>query len=158
MGHLLSTGYDWFLDQVMKVYGETVTNLLNKKGNKFLHSCKKELLKPKDLKEKLKFSRKIKGIFKKNIRTEEIWFYLDWVGYQHKYDPFDETKSVKSTTWWQQSVGLDSLCTAKGSHIGSGGRIAHFIVAISFDKGVILCEQSEADLGLLQHARWISLR
>ena len=72
MGHLLSTGYDWFLDQVMKVYGETVTNLLNKKGNKFLHSSKKELLKPKDLKEKLKFSRKIKGIFKKNIRTEEI--------------------------------------------------------------------------------------
>ena len=44
-------------------------------------------------------------------------------------------------TWRQRSEGLDPLCTGKGSHTGSGGRIAHFIVAISFNKGVILCEQ-----------------
>ena len=36
---------------------------------------------------------------------------------------------------------LDCLCTAKGCHTGNRGRIAHFIVAISFNKGVILCEQ-----------------
>ena len=53
---------------------------------------------------------------------------LDGVGYQqHKYNPADEAKSVKSMTWQQQSEGLDPLCTAKGSHTGSGGRIAHFI-------------------------------
>ena len=62
---------------------------------------------------------------------------MDGVGYQHKYNPFDEAKSVKSMTWRQRSEGLDPLCTAKGSHTGSGGRIAHFIVAISFNKGVI---------------------
>ena len=44
-------------------------------------------------------------------------------------------------TWQQQSEGLDPLFTAKGSHTVSGGRLAHFIVAISFNKGVILCEQ-----------------
>ena len=44
-------------------------------------------------------------------------------------------------TWRQRSQGLNPLFTAKGSHTGSGGRIAHFIVAISFNKGVILCEQ-----------------
>ena len=44
-------------------------------------------------------------------------------------------------TWRQRNEGFDPLCTAKGSHTGSGGRIAHFIVAISFNKGVILCEQ-----------------
>ena len=78
-----------------KVCDETVRNLLKKKGYKFLHSRKKGLLKPKDLKERLKFSSKIKRIFKKNICTEGILFYLDGVGYHHKYNPFDEAKSVK---------------------------------------------------------------
>ena len=65
---------------------------------------------------------------------------MDGVGYQqHKYNPADEAKSVKSMTWQQQSEGLDPLCTARGSHTGSGGRIA-FYLAISFNKGVILCE------------------
>ena len=113
---------------------ETVRNLLKKKGYKFLYSRKKVLLKPKDLKERLKFSRKIKGILKKNIWTEGISFYLNGVSYQHKYNTFDEAKSVKSITWRQRSEGLDPLCTAKDSYTGSGGRIAHFIVAISFNK------------------------
>ena len=42
--------------------------------------------------------------------------------------------------WRQRSEGLDPLCTARGSHTGSGGRIAHFIVATSFNR-VILGEQ-----------------
>ena len=93
------------------------------------------------MKERLKFSKKIKGIFKKYIWTERISFYLNGVSYQHKYNPFDEAKSVKSMTWRQRSEALEPLCTAKGSHTKGSGRIAHFIVAISFNKGVILCEQ-----------------
>ena len=124
-----------------KVSDQTVRNLLKKKGYKFLHSRKKGLLKPKDLKERLKFSRKIKGIFKKNIWTKGILFYLDGVGYQHKYNPFNEAKSIKSMIWRQRSIGLGLICSAKGSQTGSGGRIAHFIVAISFNKCLILCEQ-----------------
>ena len=103
-----------------KVCDETVRKLLRKKGYKFLHSTKIGLLKPKDLKERLKFSRKIKGIFKKNIWTEGRAFFLDGVGYQHKYNPFDEAKSVKSMTCRQRNEGLDPLCTAKGIHTGSG--------------------------------------
>ena len=83
----------------------------------------------------------IKGLFKKNIWIEGISFYLNGVGYQHKYKPVGESKSVKSMIWRQRSEGLDPLCTAKGSHTGSGGRTAHIIVAISFNKGVTLCEQ-----------------
>ena len=60
-----------------KVCDQTVRNLLKKKGYKFLHSRKKGLLKPKDLKERIKFSRKIKGIFKENIWTKGISFYLN---------------------------------------------------------------------------------
>ena len=66
---------------------------------------------------------------------------MDGVGYQHKYNPLDQVKSVKSMTWQQQSESLEPLCTAKGSHTGSGQRIAQFILAISFNKRVILCEQ-----------------
>ena len=43
--------------------------------------------------------------------------------------------------WRQRSIGLGLICSAKGSQTGSGGRIAHFIVAISFNKCLILCEQ-----------------
>ena len=34
-------------------------------------------------------------------------------------------------------------CTAKGAHCGSGGRVVEFMVAVSYGKGVILCEQYE---------------
>ena len=116
---------------VNKVCNETVRNLWKNKGWKFVHSRKTELLKRKNLKERLTFPRKIK-IFQKSILTEEIWFYLDWADYQHKHNLFDKAKSVKSMTWRQQSEGLDYLCAAKGSHNGSGERIAHFTVATSF--------------------------
>ena len=43
--------------------------------------------------------------------------------------------------WRKKSEGLDLNCTAKGSHVGSGGRVAHFFVAIAYNKGTILCEQ-----------------
>ena len=82
-----------------KVCDETVRNLLKKKWYKFIHSRKKGLLKPKYLKEKLKFSRTIKGMLQKNIWTEGISFYLDGVGYQHNYNPFDEAKLVKRMIW-----------------------------------------------------------
>ena len=77
-----------------KVFDEIVINLFKNKGYKFLHSRKKGLLEPKGL-------RKIKGVFKKNIWTEGISLYLDRVGYQHKYNPFDKAISVKTISWRQ---------------------------------------------------------
>ena len=79
-----------------EVCDETVSNLSKKKGYTFLHSRGKGRLKPKDLKEGLKFSEKIKMMLKKNIRADRIPFYLDRVGYQHKFNSFYEAKSVKS--------------------------------------------------------------
>ena len=57
------------------------------------------------------------------------------------YNRFDEVKSVKNMTWRQQNEGLDSLCTVKGSHTGSVGKIVYSTVVISFNKRVILWEQ-----------------
>ena len=41
--------------------------------------------------------------------------------------------------WRTRDEGLN--CTVKGSHVGSGGKVPHFIVAIACGKGIILCEQ-----------------
>ena len=59
-----------------KVCDETVINLLKKKRYKFLQSRKKWLLKPKDLKQRLTFSRKIKGILKRSGQGE---YYSIWM-------------------------------------------------------------------------------
>ena len=37
-------------------------------------------------------------------------------------------------------------CTAKGSHVGPGGRVAHFIVAKAHQEGIVLCEQYEGKI------------
>ena len=60
-----------------KICDETVRNLLKKKGYKVFHSRKKGLLKPKDLRERLKFSRKIKGKFKENFW---MGYHFIWMG------------------------------------------------------------------------------
>ena len=39
--------------------------------------------------------------------------------------------------------GLKLGCTSKGNKAGTGGKMAHFIVAIACGKGVMLCEQYE---------------
>ena len=45
--------------------------------------------------------------------------------------------------WRLENEGLHPHFTAKGSHVGSGGRVAYFIAAISHQKSVALCGQSE---------------
>ena len=34
-------------------------------------------------------------------------------------------------------------CVAKGNKVGSSGRVKHFMVAISYQNGVIVCQQYE---------------
>jgi len=114
---------------------------LKANGYQYLHSRKKGLLKKKDLRKRYLFAKKVVRITNIDIWTKGISFYLDGVGFQHKYNPLDEARSTKAMAWRRRDEGLDPLCTAKGSHVGSGGRVAHFIVAIAHGKGVILCEQ-----------------
>ena len=98
-------------------------------------------LSKKDLGLRLKFAHKVKRLITDKFRKEGIAFYLDGAGFQHKNNPLDEAKSTKTMAWHRRNEGLDPFCTAKGSHVGSGGTVAHFIVAIAYNKGVILCEQ-----------------
>ena len=78
--------------------------------------------------------------------TIRLSFYLDGVGFTHKYNPHDQSLAPRTMAWRKASDGLSFSQTSKGSHEGSGGRTAHFIVAIAFNKGVILAEQYEGNL------------
>ena len=48
--------------------------------------------------------------------------------------------------WRRPNEGLKYKCTAKGSHEGTGGKVAHFFAAIVCGKGITLCEQYHACL------------
>ena len=49
-------------------------------------------------------------------------------------------------TWRRPADGLSFQRTAKGSYEGTGGKVAHFLVAIAYGKRVILAEQYEGNM------------
>ena len=71
---------------------------------------------------------------------------MDGVRFTHKYNPHDQSLALRTMAWQKHSDGLSFNQTAKGSHEGSGGQTAHFIIAIAYIQGVILAEQYEGHL------------
>ena len=76
-----------------------------------------------------------------NFWKEGISFYLDGSSFPHKYNPCGQTITTRNMAWRKASEGLSVECTSKASHEGTGGKVVHFLVAISNRKGVVLCEQ-----------------
>ena len=68
-------------------------------GYKYYHSRKKGLLTAQDLSQRLKFCRSLKRTTDENFWRTHIGFYLDGVGFQHKYNPRDEAKSCRTMAW-----------------------------------------------------------
>ena len=52
-------------------------------------------------------------------------------------NPFDQVRAPRAMVWRKPGQGLDFGFTAKGSHEGTGGNVAHFIAAIVYGKGVV---------------------
>jgi len=123
------------------VSNRTVRRVLNKNGYHYCRSRKKGLLKASDLKARLAFCKKIKSKYNLNEKfwTEQISMYLDGKGFMYKTNPLDQAKSPKSREWRKRSEGLDFGCTSKGSKEGVVN--ANFMVAISYNSGVVLCQQ-----------------
>ena len=69
--------------------------------------------------------------------TKNINFYLDGTGFTHKHSPH-AAHSTKTKAWRKKSEGLNPLCTTKGKRAGTGGRMAHFMVALSPGQGFVL--------------------
>ena len=137
------------------IHDETVRRFMRSKGYRYYHSRKKGLLTKLDLLKRVKFCRHLIRTTNINFWQKDIAFYLNGVGFQHKYNPLDEANSCKTMAWRRKDEGLDPFCTAKGSHVGSGGRVAHFMVAISYDSGVVLCQQYEGRINGGMFAKFI---
>ena len=118
-----------------------VRRTLNKHGYFYLQSRKKGLLSANDLKLHVKFARKMLKEHDETFWTKDIAFYLDLTSFVHRVNPSDQAKAPKSRVSRHKKEGPKQGCTAKGKKAGHGGKIAHFVVAISYTKGVICCEQ-----------------
>lgn len=123
-----------------KVHVRTVTKFMNQSGYRFLQARKKGLLSLKDLKKRLAFSRKIQRN-KLGLRfwTEGISFYLDGKGFAWKRNPQDQARAPKARIWRKSGEGLNVGCTAKAGKAGVTN--LNFMVAISYQRGVVLCER-----------------
>ena len=92
---------------------------------------------------------------KENLWKDGITFYLDGVGLQHRYKPYDEVQLNKTMAWWKFDEDLKPNCTTKGSHVGSGRKVANFRVVIVYMKEVILCEQYEGRINGEKFANFV---
>ena len=122
------------------VSNRTIRRVLQSNGYKYCRSRKKGLLKAADLKARLSFCNEIK---RRKLGTEfwknQISFYLDGKGFQYKRNPLDQARAPKCREWRKPCEGLQYGCTAKGQKEGVTN--CNFMVGISFNRGVVLCEQ-----------------
>ena len=117
----------------------TARRVMNDDGYYYLKGRHKGVLTPKDRMCRTVFASKVIRLLSINFWREGVSFYFDGVSFAHKSNPLLDATAPPTMMWRRRSEGLKYTC--KGKKEGSGGRVAHFFVAISYGKGVILCEQ-----------------
>ena len=129
---------------VLHVSNRTVRRYLNKEEYGYHQLRKKGLLTKDDRKKRVAFAEQVKKL-KGDLWKKGISFYLDGVSFAHKYNTNDTAKSHGSMAWRKKNEGLKQ--TAKGKKEGAGTkRMAKFMVAIAYDKGVVACEQYKGQI------------
>ena len=121
----------------------TVRRFINSKGFWYLQARKKGLLTDNDRKNRVAFAIKMRQEHGPEYWTDEVEFYLDGVSFAYKINPLDQARAPSGRIYRKKSEGLNQYCTAKGSKVGTGGKVAKFLVAISYDAGVVLCKEYE---------------
>lgn len=124
------------------VSSRTICRVLNKHGFGFYQTRKKGLLTEKDRKLRVKFCRKIKKLKAPSFWKDGISFYLDGTGFTFKTRPYDQARAPSSREWRKKSEGL--RITSKGKKEGTVN--ANFMVGISYNRGVVLCEQYKGSI------------
>ena len=122
------------------VSNRTIRRCLRKHGYSYMQCRRKGQLLKEDLKARLTFARKCKNL-PETFWRQGVSFYFDGTGWAHKTNPCRNARTSRTRTWKKKSEGLDRLCTAKGKKEGSGGKMAKFMVAISYNRGIIKCSQ-----------------
>ena len=118
----------------------TIRRRLRKLGYSYDQCRRKGQLLQDDLKRGLKFSRKCQKL-PETFWKEGISFYLDGTGWVHKTNPSCHARTDRTRTWKRRGESLRRHCTAKGKKEGVGGKMARFMVAIAYKKGIIKCHQ-----------------
>ena len=124
---------------VNNVSERTVRGCLNKYGYRYRQSRKKGLLSKDDMKKPKKFANRVLNTLPKHFWTEGVSFYFHGVGFAHKTNPADEARSTPTLTWRKPQESLSRI--TKGKREESGGRVAHFFVAIAYGKDFLSYEQ-----------------
>ena len=105
---------------------------MNKHAFKYLQTRRKGLLSGKDLKRRVQYARNMMINHPENVWTKHVCFYLDASSFVHKINPFSQARAPGTRNWRKKNEGLCIDCTSKGKKAGSGGKIAHFMVCISY--------------------------
>ena len=116
---------------------------INSAGFKYLNARKKGLLNHRDCRRRYKFGQKCRKFLKiqPNLFHSSISFYLDGVSFVFKRQPMQDAAAPKGKIWRTRSEGL--RLTSKGSKDLPGGKRLHFLVAIAFNRGVVLAKEYE---------------
>lgn len=107
------------------------------------NSRRKGVLSPEDLKDRLSFAKEATDKYPANFWTDDVAFYLDGVNFVYKTKPRSHASTPGSKVWRKKSEGLKRTCTSKGRKEGTGGTYVKLIVAISYNKGIIVCHPYE---------------
>ena len=95
-----------------------------------------------DIKRILKFSRQCKHL-PETFWQEGIGFHLDCTGWVHKTKPSNHARTDRTRTWKRKGERLRRHCTSKEKKEGVGGKMARFMVAIAYNRGLIKCHHYE---------------
>ena len=130
-----------------EVSNRTIRRRLRKLGYGYNQCRRKGQLLEDDLKRRLKFARQCKHL-PETFWQEGIGFYLDGTGWVHKTNPSNHARTERTRTWKKKGESLRRHCTSKGKKEGVGGKMARFMVAIAYNRGVIKCHHYEGAINL----------
>ena len=128
---------------IRHVTDRTVRRLLNRNGYFFLQARKKGLMSQSDKERRVEFAKQIQSNYPQSVWTDTLAFYLDGVSFVYETNPMDQARAPKGRLWRKKSEGLKQGCLAKESKVGTGGKVAKMMVAISHGGGVRICERYE---------------
>ena len=137
-----------------RVFDEIVCRTLKEFGYGYYHSREKRLLKIKDFNARRVFAVHIKKPWRKRFGPRVLLSILIGPVFNTSIT-LSMRQNQHVLAWRRKREGLDLNCTAKGSHVGFGGRVAHFLVAIAFNGGVILCQQYHRNINGEMFAQFI---
>ena len=139
-GTFFSTDLQENCDMANTVSNSTFRRYLKRMGYGYRNSRKKGRLLPSDFVKRRKFARFLKSkAWSVRFYRHIISMYIDVAGFEYKTNPADHARSPRGKEWRLGSEGMKPGCTAKGSVEGKVQ--LKFMVGISYDNGVVLCER-----------------